>query len=415
MQIEQLSMYDLMEVQRSYDFADLDGGHIYPKIDTLTFVFNDCTINQVLSWIKLDDYVGEFLNSRFVQDGGLGRKFVFVFNNVRVEAHWLALYNADPMTPVFDIVCPDIRLYLGGEALDYLRSLGIDFIDHRFVVPDLGTAGTFHCTRCDWAFDFVDYKPDFLDHLIEHLQNNSLPSGRVPLKNSAIKYSLKLGDQKTVYLGSTQGSKLLRCYDKKLQYYNFDLGLWSQDPYGDPESWYRIEWQLRNMDAHSLLFSRDKETGECNDYLSVLKQIFLYYSFTVADHDVNNYGPRPSVEFWQTFLPWEEITSKIVQNAKYVQSKSRAEKVKTFVEGPALRAIIEYITFYGKDAFNDVCREYLKNCHFMKDLIDPTAEKRRNALLSQLEELQHDMDVKIPDDNIKSGLYRVGGWLSWDL
>ena len=51
----------------------------------------------------------------------------------------------------------------------------------------------------------------------------------------------------------------------------------------------------------------------------------------------------------------------------------------------------------------------------MKDLIDPTAEKRRNALLSQLEELQHDMDVKIPDENIKSGLYRVGGWLAWDL
>lgn len=409
--IEQLSYFDLPSLF-SYE-EDLPGGHIYPKIDTLTFVFKDTTINRILRWLKLDDSVGEFIQSLYKQDSGLVPSFVFTYNNIRIEAAQIGFYHSDLETPMFDVVCPSIRLYLGGEALDYLRSLGIDFIDYRWNVPDLGPIGAYHCTRVDWAFDFVDYKPDFLDQLITFLQNNELPSGRVPLKKSAIKYSLKLGSEKTVYLGSTQGSKLLRCYDKKKQYFNPDTGLWVQCPYGDCESWYRIEWQLRNDDAHGTLFSRDVVNNKSFEFEDILKSIYEYYQFTCSDHDVFHNGARPDLGFWQTFLPWDEVKCRIVQNAKYVQSTDRVQKVTTFFEHSALRNYMLYMLIYGQVALNQKCEEYLRSMDFENDIEDPTSAKRRQAFFSMVEEVYQITGNKIPSSRDGNGLYLDFGRLHW--
>lgn len=407
MQLEQLSVFDLPQI---VDYNDrLEHGRIYCKIDTLTFMFKDCTINMVLRWLRLTDSVGEFLQSMYRQDSGMIPKFIFTFSDIRIEAAQIGFYNVDRSIPMFDVICPEIRLYLGGNALDYLRSIGVDFYDHRFVVPDLGPSGFYHCTRCDWAFDFVDYKPEFLDTLIDYVQNNSLPSGRVPVANTAFGYTLRLGSsEKTLYIGSPTSDKVLRCYDKRMQLYNVDTGLWLQAPYGECNSWFRLEWQLRNSSAHKTLFSKDPDTGECNSFITMLKQVFDVYSFSDPTYD-NTHGPRPVVDFWQKFLPWEEISSKIVQNAKYVQPKNRVDKVKYFVEKVAVRNILEYIAVYGLDSFIAVLEEYLRSMDFERDVYDPSAANRRAAFLSHLEEIYEVTGIKLPFSNEHNGLYIDSG------
>lgn len=413
MQIEQLSVFDLPQI---VDYNDrLEHGRIYCKIDTLTFMFNDCTINMILRWLKLNDSVGEFLQSMYSQNSGMVSMFIFTCFDIRIEAAQIGFYNVDKSIPMFDVLCPQIRLHLGGKALDYLRSIGVDFYNHRFVEPDLGSIGTFHCTRVDWAFDFVDYKPEFLDTLIDYVQNNSLPSGRVPVANTAYGYTLRLGSsEKTLYIGATSSEKVLRCYDKRMQLYNVDTGLWSQAPYGDCDSWFRIEWQLRNAPGHKSLFSKDPDSGEYNTFITMLKQIFTVYSFSDPNFD-NNHGPRPVVDFWQQFLPWEEISSKIVQNAKYVQPTNRVAKVTNFIEHSALRSIILYLLIYGKEGLVRKCEEYLRSFDFEKDIFDPTSANRRSVFLSMVEEIYEITGIKLPMFNDHNGPYIDSGRIHLSL
>lgn len=414
MQIEQLSVFDLPQI---VDYNDrLEHGRIYCKIDTLTFMFKDCTINMILRWLKLNDSVGEFLQSMYSQNSGMVPKFIFSCFDIRIEAAQIGFYNVDRSIPMFDVLCPEIRLYLGGSALDYLRSIGVDFYDYRFVQPDLGSIGTYHCTRCDWAFDFVDYKPEFLDTLIDYVQNNSLPSGRVPVANTAFGYTLRLGSsEKTLYIGSPTSDKVLRCYDKRMQLYNVDTGLWSQAPYGDCDSWFRLEWQLRNSSAHKTLFSKDPDTGEVNSFITMLKQIFAVYSFSDPTHDNSHNGSRPVVDFWQKFLPWEEISSKIIQNAKYVQPTNRVTKVTNFIEHSALRSIILYLLIYGKEGLVRKCEEYLRSFDFEKDIFDPTSANRRSVFLSMVEEIYEITGIKLPMFNDHNGPYIDSGRIHLSL
>lgn len=399
-----------LQEQLPFVYNDQKGGFIYSRIDTLTFVFNDTTINHVLRWLTISEYVDEVFASLYRQDGGYCPKFIFTFNQIRFEVPQIAFYRAeDPNVPMFEIMVPEIRVHLGGHALDYLRSLGVEFIDHRFVKPDLGEIGSFHCTRCDWAFDLVDYKPEFLNDLISFLESNMLPSGRVPLVGRAVKCSIRSGYEKTVYLGSSQGAKLLRVYDKKLQLHNPLTGCWTEAPYGDVNSWIRIEWQLRNNDANGSFFP-DPCSGVCQDYRSILKEIYCYYNFTNSDFDNKN-RERPSLDFWQTFLPWEEIERKIIQNAKYVQPKKRSDKVSDFISRIALRNVGEFIHMFGIDKLLELIDDYCKNCWFEKDRSDPSSPARRSLLLSQLAELQEEGFPGVSSERDRDGFYNEFGRL----
>lgn len=415
MQLEQISVFDLPQI---VDFNDrLEGGKIYPKIDWLTIVFTDTSIRCVLDYLGQSDYEGEFFSSRYDHNGGLISSFVFTYNQIRIEVPQIVYYRASEEGPFFEQIVPSIRVDLSGKALDFLRSCGIDFYEYRTVVPDLGFIGSYHITRCDWAFDFIDYKPEFLDQLIDFLNNNSLPSGRVPIVSThqAIKWSYRLGDQKTVYLGSPQSDKLLRIYDKKKQLYNVDLGLWSEDPYNNPESWLRIEWQTRNDFARKL-YDPSSE-GEFNEYTTVLKQIYNYYAFGQADQKDAYMAKRNPLDFWQQFLPWEEISGKIIQNAKYVLPKALIDRVTTFVEHSAFLNVALYSTFVPsryegiKDPLGRFMNEYIRSCDFDRDLYDPSAAKRRNALFSKLEQLQKETGYIIPEGDPGFGFYKICGRL----
>lgn len=92
--------------------------------------------------------------------------------------------------------------------------------------------------------------PEFLECCLKHLSDcRHSYLTRVPIMNTqgGNKYSVRIGDQTTIYLGATTSDKLLRIYDKKAQYTKD--GLWKENnPYMDNDdckSWFRIELQTR--------------------------------------------------------------------------------------------------------------------------------------------------------------------------
>lgn len=400
MSLQQITIDDVLH--QSFNELEHEGPGVYPKIDWLTLMFSDSSIYDVLVFLGQDEFLDDFVRSLY-EKSGLYDQVVFVYNYIRIEVAKFYFYgNREEDVSMFDVVVPQIRVDLSGTALDYLRSCGWDFYQVRYL---LDGSLTFHISRCDWAFDFIDYKAEFVDQLINHLQSHQLASGRVPLISTrgAVKYSLKLGSEKTVYLGATKSDKLLRVYDKKLQYSDPLTGAYTRpNPYNDPQSWFRIELQTRNYTAHGLLMRG--EDGQIRDYEDILKYIFEQYAF--ADGTVDgNYHKRTPVEFWLKLFPWEEVRSKIIQNAKYVQCKSREERIKETFETTQIRNVILYIHTFGWERFCIVINNYLDKLSPSRDLVDPSAYKRRMAFFSMLTEI----GKPVPDNShIDSGLWYDG-------
>lgn len=321
MQFEQLGIYDQRFDQipeLSYPTLDNDG-KIYCKIDWLTLMFFDSTMNDVLKWLHLDDCVSDFCLSRFEQSRGYDQVFKFIYNGVMLETSTFSFYGEDLDVSIFDTVVPKIRLELSGTALDYLRSIGVDMNDYRLVEPILSEGGSYHFTRCDWAFDFINYKPDFVDRMIDHINTHKLPSERIPLASTkgAISCKLVTCGQKTIYLGSPQSDRMLRVYDKRMQHLNLTTQTYCKpNPYGDPDSWFRIEWQTRNKFANNLVHGYD-EKGVPADFKSILKDIFDRYAFADGTIDARNKA-RPCVDFWLSLFDWSDLEKRIIQNANFV-------------------------------------------------------------------------------------------------
>lgn len=316
MQFEQLNIDSQIfdrPMQITYRTLDNDG-KIYCKIDWLTVMFFDCSMNNILSWLHMDDCVSEFCAAAFQQSRGYDEVFKFIYNGVMLETSSFNFYGEDMSVSIFDTVVPKIRLELSGSALDYLRSIGVDMDSHRFVQPKLPDGGSYHFTRCDWAFDFINYMPEFVDQLMDHINEHKLPSGRVPLAstNSAIGCRMITGTMKLVYLGSAQSDRMLRVYDKRMEQTNLNTGTYVKpNPYGDPDSWFRIEWVTRNKFANDLVQDATQEPK------NILRMIFDKYAF--ANGTENNHNKQRSVvDFWLKLFDWKDIESRIIQNANFV-------------------------------------------------------------------------------------------------
>ena len=403
MDLHQISIDEILHP--SYEVVKQDKSGIYAKIDWLTLMFHDCSLNDVLEYFNQIDFVSEFAGNMY-EKAGIQDNFVFVYNYIRIEIAKFYFYSQPAETPVFDMVVPYIRVDLSGKALDYLRSCDFDFYDLRAARCLL----SYHVTRCDWAFDFVDYKPGFVDQLINHLQTHSLASGRVPLASThgAVKYSLKLGSEKTVYLGASKSDKLLRVYDKALQLRDADTGLWKEEIPYDTElsSWYRIELQTRNKTAHGLLMPGID--GQIREYIDILKYIFDSYAFADGEQDARA-SARQCVDFWYKLFPWNEVQKKIIQNANYVQPKLYTDVLTNYVKR-MLPKIIQYIHYVGVNQFEKDCQECLKSMSVYADATNPSAYKRRIAFYAQLSQLA----VPVTSDGFSNnGLFQIGGELAW--
>lgn len=382
---------------------DASDGCIYAKIDWLTAVFQDCSLNDVLCWLSLDGCVSEFCANAYEQSRGYDVVFRFLYNGILLETSSFNFYGLDTNEGLFDLIVPKIRLELSGSALDYLRSIGVNMDSHRFVVPSLPEGGSYHFTRCDFAFDFIDYCPGFVDKVIDHVNVHRLPSERVPLAGTAGAVTVKVvtGGQKTVYLGSPQSDKMLRIYDKRMQYVDLKTDVYKKDnPYNNPDSWFRIEWQTRNRLAHDLVLDSSLEPKH------ILRMIFEKYAFGDAHAEARN-CKRPVVDFWLKLFNWSEIEHRIVQHFDLVQFKTPEQQVIDSVEGVFIRSIMLYLSFMGLDGLIKACNKYLRGLEGS----DPISCRRMIAFLNKLNQIKS-IDVNRPD---AVGLVNLGGRLFFKL
>lgn len=408
MQFEQLNIDSQIfdrPMQITYRTLDNDG-KIYCKIDWLTVMFFDCSMNHVLSWLHMDDCVSEFCAAAFQQSRGYDEVFKFIYNGVMLETSSFNFYGEDMSVSIFDTVVPKIRLELSGSALDYLRSIGVDMDSYRFVKPRLPDGGSYHFTRCDWAFDFINYMPEFVDQLMDHINEYKLPSGRVPLAstNSAIGCRMITGTMKLVYLGSAQSDRMLRVYDKRMEQTNLNTGTYVKpNPYGDPDSWFRIEWVTRNKFANDLVQDATQEPK------NILRMIFDKYAF--ANGTENNHNKQRSVvDFWLKLFDWKDIESRIIQNAKYVEYESPDEKLINSFESVMIRTFIFYYTLMGREGVEKACNKYLASLN----QTDPVSRRRLLAFYNKLNNLS--ISGNIPADiHSSSGLWNNCGRLYFHL
>lgn len=129
---------------------------------------------------------------------------------------------------------------------------------------------------------FVNYEkcPDFVEKLLdwfyktEYDSNYRTSSGGLNCgrPNAPIKYSLRSGDQHTIYLGTTRSNRLVRIYNKLMQYQKNGV-IVKPLPFPenmDVKSWFRIEFQTRKVEASKYLFG-------FNRFEDILKIIFNDY------------------------------------------------------------------------------------------------------------------------------------------
>lgn len=301
--------------------SDLPNPRIYAKIDWLTVMMKDVSVDDVLDFLGLTIFQSEFAEQWFettiVQEDAIS----FSYNCINIQVQKVHLYGYDLGVDLFGITFPEIRLDISGTGLDYLRTTGLN-PDEYFRVQSNYPPNS-HLTRFDIAFDFINYKSFILDQMIDHCLNWHTDSNRIAIykKTSGLSFSVKLGREKTLYLGT--GKKVLRVYDKRMQYCDPRTKLYTKDnPYDDPESWIRFELQLRRECAMDACFGH---VG----VMSLLKKIYEDYCF--ADVLNTNENNRVPIKFWQDLFSWDEI-ARIVQNFEEVQFVGLADKIisKTF-------------------------------------------------------------------------------------
>lgn len=379
-------------------------GKIFCKVDWVTMIFTDCSMNDVLKWLYLENCVSDFIRNMYEVSRGYSDIVKFLYNGICLETNKFSYYG-DQAEDVFDVVVPKLRLELSGSGLDYLRSLGVEMNEYRFIRPNLPEGSTYHFSRIDFAYDFIDYQPTFLDELIDHCNKHQLPSGRVPLASThgAIKCKIVTGDRKVCYLGSEQSDRFLRVYDKRLQSINRVTGTYVKaNPYNNPDSWIRVEWQLRNLKAHDLALDSTQ------DFKSILKHIFDAYS--MADGTVKR--DRSVVDFWLRLFPWRDVESRIIQKANFVKVESPDTRVINSFENIMMRTFIFYVSLLGREELEKRCNAYL---HDMFSNETDVSIRRLVAFRCKLNELS--IAHRLPDssDPDASGLIRSGNILHFRL
>lgn len=382
---------------------------VCPLIDWYQAVFNDCSIQDVFEAIKVNylvtDDVEKVFAERFFMSVGYETSLVFNFNGVvfklraydlQMLLHEHGLNDVGELdVGVFDWIFPYIQLTLSGQTLQYLRSCGIDVNGILFQPLQLSREGaSYHVTRVDFAFDFVNYCPNFIDDCINQIERSKLPSGRLMTigRSSGMCYSVRLGDQKTIYLGSGKSNKLLRIYDKKLQYQN-KLG---ECPYNDgaevPDSWIRLELQCRReTECHKLLY------GSNGDIMKVLR--YIYDEFALVESDGSKYGKERHVaEAWISLWDWETI-GKIIQNANCVQSTNSFDRSLRYIRNQAFSSIVEVMSHLGVSGFCDMILSMWADLQVSNDIYH-----QRRALSIKARMLSY--DGSLPDRvKDKKGIY----------
>ncbi len=282
---------------------------IYSKLDWYTVVLYSTDIFSVLDKLEIKhDHFEELLESGYERSQGFSSVFVWYCNNINIEVKYDDYLSTDSDS-LFYTKFSKIRLDISGKGLDYLRSRKFD-VDTNFTNESFwGERGTdYKITRSDFAFDFVNYQGDFLDNFLNWIKEGERNgeicphSARLYCANStrAIQYSYRCGDQKTLYLGSTRGDKLVRIYDKLLEQskngvlmHELPKSFTENEPDGNVDSWFRIEFQTRRKCADDYLFGID------HDLSRVLRVMFDEYRVREKNGDV--------LPFIEKLYKWDDL------------------------------------------------------------------------------------------------------------
>lgn len=307
-----------------------DGGVFY-KIDWLTIVVRDQSFVDVLRYFGIslnEDFFAAIRDSYFA-DPNYGRKlrvniYGILFELEARDIEWQLDQKYghrcnDPKEydPMFIAHCflSWIRIDLCGSGLDWLRSQNVDIEAKVRNISNIGWNFTF--TRCDFAYDFVNYSGYFVEALHQLCNQNHKENNKLACHGSqaGVSWRVKYGDKEhIIYFGASGAQQMIRFYDKKLERIaKNDL---TGCPYTSdgslPQSWIRIELQTRHRKERSLPY--DLIFAENYSAESVLRYIFDFY----AVHECGSIYDKIS-PVWLDLFEWETL-SPIIQNAKTVQS-----------------------------------------------------------------------------------------------
>lgn len=349
---------------------------IKTKIDWFTAVFEDCTIFDIL--VNFPDLAqritGDFTsvwNQHFLVSRGYCSEVCFSIEGasfmVRFDDVYKDLDDKTDAFEAFNTVFRKIRLDMSGKCLDNFRAMGYNVdVDlwQPFVIPD---TASYHVTRCDFAFDLLDYHENFYNDTIAALhQFGDEWSGTVGVIGSMrpMKFQINYGAASIIRFGSSNSDKQLRIYDKDKQ---MRLTNKVQTDYQYDKSWIRIEFQARREDAHGLLYA------ENGNFESVFKYIF------------QNYGIRQgrgmdsgAIKAWTDLFDWEVIPT-IIQNANFVNKISQIEKASDYLKNVALKSLLVFVSHYGFDGLIKLVRDEFDRLQSLSD--DPNNVRRLSLIL----------------------------------
>lgn len=397
-------MINKMENKMStYEFISESGSHIikgityndvsiFPRIDYYTAVFSNLSIVDLVDLLQIPfgDSLTEILFKWFLPRGmAWGRDaFVFDFGGFQLgidRNEFYAYYGgiddpaSVPMEELSNHPWRWLRLNISGSGLDMIRDADCD-IDSILTKPfELPEGTTHHVTRVDFAYDLIDYMDDFIDVTYDCIKKFEEPYADKPgccfgcIGNSmkGMTYEAHFGGRnKTLYIGSTSSDKLLRLYDKKLQYSS--KGKLDQIPYRDEltgtpcKSWIRIELQLRKDAAQQYIFE--------NDYEQIL--LLIYNHFVPREGKAKE---SPRCQDWVALWDWGRIKD-IIQNRKSVDYSTPAEKATAFVDR-SIFTLATFVACYGFDSLAKCIYDGLLSMQSSSDTSDQARWKRRKERL----------------------------------
>lgn len=365
-------------------------GNIIFSIDTLSIVYENASINDILKSLQLDDkycdgYEGVLLNS-FCTSLGYSVDLRFSLHGVGFQLRMNDLKTFYPSLDDIQHEDPDLffqtkfpycRVDAMGTPLDNLRSLGINVEQIVFNPLNVPSDVTYHFTRCDFAFDLFDHQPAFIDDLIGSCNDIGVYGSTgltCPIGYHHMGVSFRIGDQKTILFGKGRSDRCLRIYDKLLeQTRHGTLNIANFKFYKQlgrlPQSWIRIELQVRReKTCHQII--------ECShgDSLRVFR--YIYDNFALR----SGFGRDvPVADVWVDLFDWEVIPA-IIQNVNCVELYvDPVVRSRNYIYSVALTSLITVLANDGYDSL----RNYINDCMGQWQS-DPAYRDKWNRLFKRL-------------------------------
>lgn len=278
---------------------------VYFKIDNFTCMIDNTSIHDIFEIFQIPEaYFPDFINNSYETLLSGVAKLVIHEHGIHIslngDEYRMASYYDDEFE-LLNYKFRSIRVELSGSGLDFLRNELID-IDSMLINQDFIESHCIRSTRCDFAFDFINCYPVFLDTLANELfdiqmNGKNILTPAINKGNNHYSYEICFGrGVKCIYLGATKGLRFLRIYDKLLEQTNPSGILKKPLPnfeYDDHvDTWFRVELQTRKKYCEKYLCGCD-ENGE-----AVLKEIFK--DFRVR----NGSQPLKSIE---DFMDWDRL------------------------------------------------------------------------------------------------------------